>query len=206
MITRILLVMAAGGLLFTAALAQTPTPPRQAAAAPAAAGGGAEGKIAIVFFGAFREGIQEMKTKMDALNTEFDPKNKELQDLQEKIANLKKQIETQGATVTPAVRNQWMEQGAQLEKDLKRKTEDYEALANKRLSEVGGPIQEKILKFLDQYAAQRGITMVLEGSAVQQNGLLLYAAEATNITKDFMDEYNKANPVAAAAPPAAPKK
>src|SRR5438309_558347 len=197
------------GLLSLAAFAQTPAPPRPTSSAPtttsAPTGGtGEEGKIAVIFTGAFREGIQELKVKLDALNNEFDPKSKELQTIKEQIDNLKNQINTQGATVQPNVRNQWAESAADKEKELKRRAEDYDALAKKRLEEVSGPIYDKIGKFLENYSQQRGITMVIEGSAAQQGGLLVFAASATNITDDFIKEYNKVNP--AAAPAAAAKK
>ncbi len=208
----ILFVIMASSLLSLVAIAQTPTPPRQTppqqqqpAANTAASGTGAEGKIAVINTAAFRNGIQELKVKLDALNVEFEPKNKELQSLQENIENIKNKIQTQGPTVQPAVRNQWMEEGAALEKELKRKAEDYDALAKKRFEEVSGPIYDRISSFLDQYARKHGISMVLESGAALQNGLLLFAAAATDITEDFMREYNKANPAAAASPSATGK-
>lgn len=186
-------------------MAQTPAPPPRTnapasnAAAPTG-GTGAEGKVAILFFAAFREGIGEMKAKLDTLNSEFEPKNKEIQALRDRIQNLNNQIQTQGGTVQPAVRNQWAEEAAEKEKQLKRLGEDTEALAKKRFEEVGNPIQEKILRFLETYSQQRGIIMVFEGGALQQTAIVLFAGQTTNITEDFMKEYNKANPVAAPAP------
>ncbi len=187
------------------AVAQTPAPPPRANApgpsAPAQTGGtGAEGKVAIVFFAAFREGVQEMKAKLDSLNAEFEPKNKAIQSLRDRIQNLNNQIQTQGGTVQPAVRAQWADEAADKDKQLKRLTEDTEAEAKKRFEDIGNPVQEKILRFLDTYALQRGIVMVFEGGALQQGALVLFAATATNITDDFMKEYNKANPVAGAVP------
>lgn len=205
---RLLSALICGAIFSAVCMAQTPAPPRTNPAAPAASaatgGTGAEGKVAIVFFAAFREGIGEMKAKLDALNAEFEPKNKELQALRERIQNLNNQIQTQGGTVQPAVRNQWAEEATEKDKQLKRLGEDTEAMAKKRFEEVGNPVQEKILRFLDTYAQQRGIVMVFEGGALQQGALVLFAAAATNITEDFMKEYNKANPVAAA--PATTKK
>lgn len=210
---RLAFAAAICSLLSLAAFAQTPTPPATrpagSGAAPAAAGGtGAEAKIAIINTAAFRTGIGELKIKLDGLNSEFEPRQKELQALQDRVNNLKNQIQTQGATVQPNVRNQWAEEAAEKEKELKRKGEDYQSLAQKRLEEVSGPIYDKIGKFLEGYSQQRGITMVLEGGAAQQAGLLVFAAQATDITQDFMNEYNKVNPAAAgaAAPAAAPKK
>ena len=199
-------------LIAVAAMAQTPTPPPRtnqpattgatgAAAASAPTGGtGAEGKIALVYFASFREGITEMKTKLDALNVEFDPKNKEMQALRDRIESLNNQIKTQGGTVQPQVRQQWVDEATDKDKLLKRMVEDTDELAKRRFAEIGQPVQEKILKFLETYCQQRGIVVVFEIGALQQQGLVLFAAQATNITDDFMKEYNKANPSAGPAP------
>src|SRR6185295_8103430 len=111
---RLFTVVAMVSLLALAAFAQTPTPPaRTAAANPAAAAGGtgAEGKVAILNTGAFRMGINELKIKLDGLNTEFEPKKKEYEALENKVNDLKSKITTQGNTVSAAVRNQWVEEG-----------------------------------------------------------------------------------------------
>lgn len=190
-----------------AAFAQTPTPPSRPAsggAAPAASapsgGTGAEGKLAYINTSRFRQGITELKEKLDALNLEFDPKKKEVEALESEVNNLKNKIQTQGPTVSAQVRNQWVEEGTEKEKKLKRMAEDYEALGNKRLAEVSQPIYEKIGKFLEGYCQQRGIVLVLEGGAVQQTGVVLFAAQTTDITEDFMAQYNKVNPGGGAAP------
>lgn len=181
---------------------QTPTPSRPAAggAAPAAAapagGTGAEGKVAYLNTAQFRVGIEELKIRLEALNGEFEPKKKEIQALEEEVNNLKNKIQTQGSTVSVQVRNQWVEEATEKEKTLKRRAEDYEALGQRRLGEVSQPVYEKITKFLEQYCSQKGIVMVLEGGAAQQAGILLFASQATDITDDFMQAYNKSNPAA----------
>lgn len=195
--------------LALAAFAQTPTPPARPAggAAPAAApagGTGAEGKVAVLNTGAFRNGINELKVKLDGLNTEFEPKKKELEALEADVNNIKNKINTQGSTVSAAVRNQWVEEGSEKEKRLKRLDEDYQALAQKRLGEVQQPIFDKVGKLLESYCQQRGIVLVIEAGAAQQAGVLIFASQATDITQNFMDEYNKVNPAGAA--PAATKK
>ena len=202
-------VMALSLLMAVVALAQTPPPPRSSAPAPAAtptpsAGGtGLEGKIGILWTAAFNDGLLEYKAKLEALEAEFAPAKKEMQSLTERLERLKNQVQTQGNTVAATVRNKWMEEGADLEKQIKRKEEDLQAETQKRANEVLGPVQDKIQKALEQYTTKRGIIMVIEAGAAQQNGLILYAADAVNITKDFIDEYNKANPVTA---PSAVKK
>ncbi|HKX27649.1 MAG TPA: OmpH family outer membrane protein [Blastocatellia bacterium] len=202
---RLMLVLAIGSLLSLAGFAQTPTPPARtapagaAAAAPASGGGGgigAEGKVAYINTAQFRQGINELKAKLDTLNTEFDPKKKEIQSLEEELNNLKNKIQTQGSTVSPQVRTQWVDEATEKEKGLKRRAEDYDALIQKRLAEVTQPVYEKVGKYLEQYCQQRSIVMVIEGGAAQQQGVLIFASPTTDITDDFMKEYNKANPAA----------
>ena len=204
---KMILAFAISGLCSLAILAQTPTPPARpttTSSAPAATPGGtgAEGKVAYINTAQFRQGINELKVKLDALNTEFDPKKKEIQALEEELNSLKNKVQTQGSTVSPQVRNQWVEEATEKEKTLKRKAEDYQSLADKRLAEVSQPIYEKVGKLLETYCQQRGIVLVMEGGAAQQAGVLIYAAQTTDITDDFMKEYNKVNPAAAAAAPA----
>ncbi|MFN0087267.1 MAG: OmpH family outer membrane protein [Blastocatellia bacterium] len=197
------------------AMGQTPTPPtRQTAAANTAGtatapggGTGAEGKVAYINTGAFRQGIGELKVRLDALNTEFEPKRKEIQVLEEELNNLKNKVQTQGPTVSVQVRSQWTEEFTEKEKIYKRKAEDYDQMGQRRLAEISQPVYDKIGKVLEQYCQARGIVLVLEGGAAQQAGILLYAAQATDITDDFMKEYNKTNPGGApAATPAGAKK
>ena len=204
---RLIFAFAVTAALSVVAFAQTPTPPARPAAsnaAPASAasagGTGAEGKLAYINSSRFRDGIFELKEKIDALNKEFEPKKKEVQSLEEDVNNLKNKIQTQGPTVSAQVRAQWVDEGTEKEKKLKRLAEDYEALGQKRLAEAYQPVSDKIMKFLDSYCQQRGIVMVMEGGAVQQAGVLLWASTATDITEDFMKEFNKINTGGAAAP------
>jgi Skp family chaperone for outer membrane proteins len=204
---RLIFAFAVTAALSVVAFAQTPTPPSRPAAsnaapanAAAAGGTGAEGKLAYLNSSRFRDGISELKERIDALNKEFEPKKKEVQSLEEEVNNLKNKIQTQGPTVSAQVRAQWVDEGTEKEKRLKRLAEDYEALGQKRLAEAYQPVSDKIMKFLDSYCQQRGIVMVMEGGAVQQAGVLLWASTATDITEDFMKEFNKINTGGAAAP------
>jgi Skp family chaperone for outer membrane proteins len=203
---RIPLAIAISSLLSLVAFAQgTPQPPRSAPQNPAASGGGggAQGKIAIINTAAFRVGIGEFKTTLDALNKEFEPQYNELEGLQKQLQELKNKVEKEGPSVQPSVRDGWIEQGTQLEKTLKRKSEDYQSLFQRRGLEVVGPINDRINKFLDQYCQQRNIVMVLERQVAESSNLLVWMAPLAEITDDFMNEYNKAHP---SSTPAGPRK
>src|SRR5262245_8835933 len=203
---RIHLAFAISALLSVVAFAQTtPQPPRSSPQNPAApgGGGGAQGKIAIINYAAFRVGIGEFKTTLEALNKEFEKQNNELEGLQKQIEDLKNKVQNDGPKAQPSVLNGWMEQGAELEKTLKRKSEDYQSLFQRRGQEVVGPIMDRINKFLDQYCQQRNIAIVLERSGAENSNLLAWVSKDAEITKDFMNEYNKAH---TSSTPAAPRK
>jgi Skp family chaperone for outer membrane proteins len=203
---RIPLAIAISSLLSLVAFAQvTPQPPRSAPQNPAASAGGerAQGKIAIINTAAFRVGLGEFKAILEALNKEFEPQNNELEGLQKQLQDLKNKVEKDGPNVQPSVRDGWIEQGTQLEKTLKRKTEDYQSLFQRRGQEVVGPIMDRINKFFDQYCQQHNIVMVLERQVAESSNLLVWMAPPVEITEDFMNEYNKAHP---SSTPATPKK
>ena len=203
---RIPLAFAISALLSLVAFAQTtPQPPRSTPQNPPASGGGggAQGKIAFINTAAFRVGIGEFKTTLEALNKEFEPQNKELEGLQKQMEELKNKVQNEGPKAQPSVRDGWIEQGTQLEKTLKRKTEDYQTLFQRRGQEIVGPVMEKINKFFDQYCQQRNIVMVMERQVADSSNLLVWMAPPAEITEDFMNEYNKAHP---SSTPAAPKK
>ena len=213
---KLIFAYAITSMFALAVFAQTPTPPSKSAPTPAAAaaatsaapsgGAGAEGKLAYINTGKFTSDINELKVKIEALNAEFDPKKKEVQAEEDALNNLKNKLNTQGGTVSAQVRTQWAEEAGDKEKSLTRKKEDYGQIGQRRLAEVTQPIYDKVGRFLETYCQQRGIVMVLEGGAAQQAGILLFAAQATDITDDFIKEYNKANPAAAGAAPQAAKK
>jgi len=201
---RIPLAFAISSLLSLVAFAQvTPQPPRSAPQNPAASGGGgvAQGKIAIINTAAFSVGIGEFKTTLEALKKEFESQSNELEGLQKQLLELKNKVDKAGPNVPPSERNGWIEQGTQLEKTLKRKSEDYQTLFQRRGQEVVGPIMDRINKFYDQYCQQRNIIMVLERQVAESSNLLVWNTPLAEITDDFMNEYNKAHPSSTPAPP-----
>jgi len=218
---KLIFAFAITSMFALAAFAQTPKPPvgkATAASTPASGesagasagastgGTGAEGKLAYINTGKFSSDIGELKSKLEGLNAEFDTKKKEVQGEDDALNNLKNKINNQGGTVSVQVRAQWMDEATDKEKALNRKKEDYNQIMQRRLAEVTQPVYDKVGKFLEGYCQQRGIVMVLEGGAAQQAGILLFAAQATDITDDFIKEYNKANPGSGgAAAPAARK-
>jgi len=178
-----------------AAMGQTPG----ASSAPAGQAGVPKLKAAIVFIDAFRGEIEELKIKYEKLQAEFDPRGRELQSMQTNLDAKEKVLQDAGSkNMTPQQQKRLADEYEALKREFDRKKEDSQTLARKREEQETSAIYDKLNQFLSRYAAQRGITVVIEGSAAQRSGVLVYAAPALDVTADFIREYNKANPVAAA--------
>jgi len=188
--------------------AGTTTPPRPAAT-PATTAVSAnvavpDSKIALVdteAFGDEKAGIVRFVNVLRNLSNEVKPKQDEMLAMQARMEQLQKDIATlnQAAVADPKTIQAKQEEGARLERDFKYKKEDYDAMMQKRYREVVGPVSADIGKELDVFAAQRGITMVLDVSKLLP--VILSAKNETDITLVFIAYYNAKNPGTAAAAP-----
>jgi Skp family chaperone for outer membrane proteins len=166
------------------------------------------GKIAVIFSEAFqdpKQGIAKFAVIQNQLNTEFKKPQDELeaaaqkaQSLENEITNLRKSA----APVDPKTIQTKMDQLDQLKKDSQRKYEDTQALFQQRRTALLMPLQTDVGAALDKFAKDHGITMIIDGSQVPG---VIYTADALDITRVFIAEYNAKNPATAAATPAKPQ-
>lgn len=157
-----------------------------------------KGKVAVINTAALQEQIGEYKSKVEALNKKFEPRVKEIQSLAERITALETTIGTQQQTLTAARLAEMTEQLEGMKRDHTRKREDLEIEGQRALNQVVGPTKEKMGKFLQDYAARRGIVVVIDlANAFEANALLWYDRRL-DVTQDFVAEYNRVNPVAGA--------
>ena len=130
---------------------------------------------------------------------------KDLENLQNQLIKLDEELKTGGSNMKREIYDQKAGQMADLKKEFERKREDYQQDLQKRSELVLGPIQDKLHKFLENYAAERQIIVIFDLAPAAQNGLV-YLNPATNVTEDFIKEYNKQNPVPSAPPQPTPQK
>lgn len=168
----------------------TPAPAPQATAVP-------DSKIAMIYSDAFldpKTGIARFTSLLSTLNREFQPRQTDLQGLQQKINTLTKEISDTQSVADPNTIRQKRDQLEQLNTELKRKAEDAEAAYNKRRQDIFMPLQQDIAKALEAFAKARGITVIVDGSQVP----VVYAAESIDITRAFINDFNSKNPATAA--------
>lgn len=191
-------------LLGISALAQQPG--AGAPQKPAAAALLPKGKIAVINTGAFQEKVEEFKAKVESLSRQFEPRVKEVQGLADKINALETTLKSQNGVLAPAKIAEMTENLDSMKRDYKRKAEDLEADAGRARDRAFEPITGKLGKFAEDYTAKRGIVMLVDIANALQSGTVIWFDPRSDVTQDFINEYNKANPVATAAtkPPAKP--
>ena len=160
-----------------------------------------DSKVALIDSSAFadeKQGIAKFVSALKRVNAEFQPRQTELQNLQQQIEKAKSDLQKAAPVQDAKVTQQQQDKIAQMETDFKRKGEDAQAAFNKRLEEVLGPIYEDIGKALDGFAKARGITLILDVTKIQG---IVSAADAMDITRAFIAEFNSKNPATASLTP-----
>lgn len=157
-------------------------------------------KVAIIFSEAFQDpknGIARFTVTLTKLNSEFQKLQDELNQTAARLKTLQEEItklqQTPGATPTQIQAK--IASLDQQKKDYQRKGEDAQASYQNRRRDLFAPFQEDVGKALDAFAKARSITMVIDGSQVQG---ILYAADASDVTRAFINDYNAKNPATAA--------
>ena len=146
----------------------------------------------------------EGKKELDVLQKRFGPKQSTLKAQNDDVEKLKSALQTQLNTLTEAERAKRTDDITIKQKSLQRDYEDFQAEVQRAEQEVTNRLGQKMLGILETYAKKNGFGVILDVSNPQVTSVL-WAAEATNITKDLVAAYDAANPVAAPAPAAAPK-
>jgi outer membrane protein len=179
----------------------------QAAAAPAGSDAGAEqpAKIAVISFQAVVTQTNEFQRNFADLQRKFEPKREQLKTLNDQIAALQKQLQTQGETLNDAERESRSKTIGDKQKQLQREQEDDQNDFQQEMQDTFNGVASKVGEVLVDYAKQRGFSLVLDGGD-QQAQMVLYHSPATDISQAILDAYNTKSgvPAPAATPPAAP--
>jgi Skp family chaperone for outer membrane proteins len=188
----------------SAALAQQTT---ASAAAPASAASGNAApsatttKIGVVHIQDAIVATEEGKKEFDALEQKFSPKQAELKALNDEVENLKKQYAAQSEKLSDDEKSSRAKAIDSKQKALQRSYEDAQAEFQQAEQEVVNRIGGKMMKVLEKYAAANGYSIVLDVSNPQTSPVL-WATQTNVITKELVEAYNAANPVAGAKPAA----
>jgi outer membrane protein len=159
-----------------------------------------DGKVAVVNTQVFPGSIGELKQKYDQVDKQFQPRYQQLQTVENTLKQMETEIRTQAQTLTADKLQEKQNAYEDLKKKGQRDYEDLKAEYDRTIDTATKPIRDKLFQFLNNYAVQRGIVVVINLAGAAQSGVLAFWNPATDITDDFVAEYNKANPVPGGAP------
>src|SRR5262245_29783975 len=192
----------------TSVLAQTKPAAQPAAPAPSSAQASVPPtKVALInteMFADEKNGIVRMVAGIKRVEGEFQVKKNELQQIQNRVNQLTDELsKIQNAPAAAGVDQKSVQLKADqldaLKKEGQRKQEDAQTAYNKRMQEVLAPIYEDIGKSLDAFGKAQGITLLLDISKIAP--AILSAADATDVTRPFIADFNSKFPATAAATP-----
>ena len=202
------------GVIPVAAIAQastaapestTPTP---AAAAPAAQPAPVvpqayPAKIALVAFQQAVVATNEGQRSVAEIQKKYEPKQTQLEALNNEIDTLKKQLQAAPATLTDADRAARMKTLDTKQKQLDRDTEDARTSYQADLQEAYGKVAQKVNAVLLKYVQTNGYTLLLDVGSEQSSVMWAARDPSADITQAVVSAYNTSSGITA-PPPAAP--
>lgn len=172
-----------------------------AAAAFAQNGGGAApsaGKIGVINVRQAIASTAEGKQAGAELQSQFAPRQNELEALNRQINDLRQRLDSGGAKLSDEERVRLQREGETKARQAQRKQDEYQEDVNGAQAEVFDRIGRKMIDVLDRYARENGFVVVLDTSA--QNTPILFASTGVDVTQDIVRLYDQAYPVKGGAP------
>jgi Skp family chaperone for outer membrane proteins len=161
-----------------------------------------DGKIAVINTTIFPEQIAELKQKYSQVETQFKDRFQQLQTLDNELKQMENELRTKAPAYTAEKLQEMQATYETKKKRGSRDFEDFKSDYDRAVEAATKPVRDKLLQFMQTYAGQRGIVMIINLAGAAQTGSLAYWNPSADVTQDFISEYNKANPVPGAAAPA----
>jgi len=174
--------------------AQAQSAPATGASAPAAV------KIGVLSVRQAIVNTAEGKQASAELQSQFAPRQNELEALNKQINDLRQRLQTGGDKLSPDEQSRLQRQGEALAKQAQRKQEDFQEDLNAAQQEAFDRIGRKMMDVLDRYSRENGYVAVFDTST--QASPIIYAANTIDVTQDMIKLYDQAYPVKAGAAPA----
>ena len=191
-------------MIFTAALAVASLLGTTAVQAQTAAGAANGTKIGVINVRQAIVTTAEGKQASAELQTQFAPRQNELEGMNKQINDLRQKLQAGAATLSEEEKQRLTTQGQRQAAQLERKNNELQEDVNSAQAEVVDRIGRKMMDVLDRYARENGFVAIFDSSA--QNSPILYASTNIDVTPEIIKLYDQAYPSTGAAPrPAAAK-
>jgi outer membrane protein len=167
--------------------------------------GAAPAKVGVISVQVAIQSTAEGKQAANELQSQFAPRQTELDNLRKLIVDLQTRLRTTSNTLSDEEKARLAREGDQLTRTYQRKQQDSQDDFNEAEREIVDRIGRKMIDILDKYSKENGYSVVLDTSA--QNTPVIYAANTVDVTQDIIKLYDQSYPVknAAAARPSTPR-
>jgi outer membrane protein len=147
----------------------------------------------------------EGKQALAEMQSQFAPRQTELDNLRKQIEDLQTRLRTASNTLSDDEKARLAREGDQLTRTYQRKQQDFQDDGTEAQRDVIDRIGRKMIDVLDKYSKDNGYSVILDTSGQQTT--VLFAAPTVDVTQDIIRLYDQAYPVknAAATKPAAPR-
>jgi outer membrane protein len=166
--------------------------------AQATAAGSATGtKIGVINVRQAIASTAEGKQAGAELQSQFAPRQSELEGLNKQINDLRSRMEA-GSKLSPEEQTRLQREGEAKARQLQRKQDEYQEDVNAAQADVFDRIGRKMVDVLDRYARENSYIVILDTSA--QNTPILFASTNIDVTQDIVKLFDQAYPVKGGAP------
>ncbi len=138
----------------------------------------------------------EGKQALAELQSQFAPRNNELDALRKQIQDIQNRLSTGDRTLSDDEKARLTRQGEALTRQAQRKQTEFEEDAQAAQGEVFERIARKMDDVMGRYARENNYTLVID---VSSQNVVVFAAPQTDITQDIIKLYDQAFPVRAGA-------
>src|SRR5467141_683954 len=167
----------------------------------AAPGSAAVGKIGVINVRQAIAGTAEGKQAGAELQSQFAPRQNELEGLNKQINDLRQRIDSGTGKLSPEELARLQREGEVKARQLQRKQDEYQEDVNAAQADVFDRVGRKMIDVLDRYARENGYVAILDSSA--QNTPILFASTNIDVPQDIVRLYDQAYPVKGGAPASA---
>jgi len=180
------------------------------------------GKVAVINVQSAIVSTKDGQKAANEIEARFNPKKSEFEKRQNEINQLQDKLNRGRNAMSPEAQQDLARDIDQKTKSLNRDTEDAQSDLTQEDQRLMGEIYRRLQAVVDKYAKDNGYILVLNVGS--QQGSVMYASSAIDITRDIIELYDKnapasptpvssgavkpsaAAPAAAAPKPAAPAK
>jgi outer membrane protein len=168
----------------------------------AAAAGGL--KVGVINVQVAITSTSEGKQAAAELQSQFAPRQSELDGLRRQIEDIQTRLRTGSSTLSDDEKARLSREGDQMTRTFQRKQQDSQDDFNEAQREVVDRIGRKMIDVLDKYSKENGYGVIFDTSA--QNTPVVYAANQIDVTQEIIRLFDQNYPVKAGATKPAPGK